>query len=199
MSGSDLAFKVGSSCINGEKLEISLPSQGERFQVKNQFEAFNQTLWGQVKVGYRTTPTSTALQWLQPEQTLAGTHPFLFSQCQATTILILDGIPLLIFSKYAGKESFLKTRILNMNYGRQSTVAPCCRARTPPRSRLPTPPQLLHPANLPHSCQQSGRITLYTREGTRDIVTNNRQGEPQPIEGDKSITKWEQKVRTINM
>merc|ERR1712212_659970 len=67
-SGSDLVFEVGSSCINGEKLEISLPSQGEKFQVK---------------VGYRTTPTSTALQWLQPEQTLAGTHPFLFSQCQA--------------------------------------------------------------------------------------------------------------------
>ena len=103
------------------------------------------------------------------------------------------------FSKYVGKESFLKTRVLNMNYGRQSTVAPCCRARTPPRSRLPTPPQLLHPANLPHSCQQSGKITLYTREGTRDIVTNNRQGEPQPIEGDKSITKWEQKVRTIDV
>ena len=40
MSGSDLAFKVGSSCINGEKLEISLPSQGERFQVKYQFEVF---------------------------------------------------------------------------------------------------------------------------------------------------------------
>jgi len=68
-SGSDLAFEVGSSCINGDKLEISLPSQGEQLQVK---------------VGYRTMPTSTALQWLQPEQTLAGTHPFLFSQCQAT-------------------------------------------------------------------------------------------------------------------
>ena len=45
------------------------------------------TWWHQVKVGYRTTPTSTALQWLQPEQTLAGTHPFLFSQCQAITYL----------------------------------------------------------------------------------------------------------------
>ena len=48
---------------------------------------FNELLhwwWGQVKVRYRTMPTSTALQWLEPEQTLAGTHPFLFSQCQAT-------------------------------------------------------------------------------------------------------------------
>jgi len=33
-SGLDFAFEVGSSCINGEKLEISLPSQGEQFQVK---------------------------------------------------------------------------------------------------------------------------------------------------------------------
>jgi len=31
---------------------------------------------------YRTSPHSTALQWLQPAQT-AGSHPFVFSQCQA--------------------------------------------------------------------------------------------------------------------
>jgi aminopeptidase N len=36
-----------------------------------------------VRIRYRTAPTASALQWLSPEQTLGGKHPFLFSQCQA--------------------------------------------------------------------------------------------------------------------
>ncbi|PFH48207.1 hypothetical protein AMATHDRAFT_196923 [Amanita thiersii Skay4041] len=35
-----------------------------------------------VKVTYGTTPDSTALQWLEKEQTQGKKHPFLFSQCQ---------------------------------------------------------------------------------------------------------------------
>ncbi len=35
-----------------------------------------------VTVSYRTSPNSSALQWLEPAQT-SGVHPFLFSQCQA--------------------------------------------------------------------------------------------------------------------
>jgi len=124
-SGSDLAFEVGSSCINGEKLEISLPSQGEKFQVK---------------VGYRTTPTSTALQWLQPEQTLAGTHPFLFSQCQAIHC---------------------------------RSLLPC---QDTPSVKAPYTASITAPSKL------------------AALMSAIRQGEPQPIGGDRSITKWEQKV-----
>ncbi len=36
-----------------------------------------------VRIKYRTSPKSTALQWLSPAQTSGGRHPFLFSQCQA--------------------------------------------------------------------------------------------------------------------
>ena len=36
-----------------------------------------------VTIRYRTSPDSTALQWLGPEQTAGKRHPFLFSQCQA--------------------------------------------------------------------------------------------------------------------
>jgi len=124
-SGSDLAFEVGSSCINGEKLEISLPSQGEKFQVK---------------VGYRTTPTSTALQWLQPEQTLAGTHPFLFSQCQAIHC---------------------------------RSLLPC---QDTPSVKAPYTASITAPSKL------------------AALMSAIRQGEPQPIGGERSITKWEQKV-----
>ncbi|HEY4001806.1 MAG TPA: M1 family metallopeptidase [Candidatus Xenobia bacterium] len=37
----------------------------------------------QVKIRYKTSPDASALQWLSPEQTAGGQHPFLFSQCQA--------------------------------------------------------------------------------------------------------------------
>ncbi len=36
-----------------------------------------------ITIEYRTSPESTALQWLTAEQTFGGEHPFLFSQCQA--------------------------------------------------------------------------------------------------------------------
>ncbi len=36
-----------------------------------------------ITIRYRTSPEASALQWLSPAQTAGGTHPFLFSQCQA--------------------------------------------------------------------------------------------------------------------
>ena len=36
-----------------------------------------------IRIRYRTAPTASALQWLEPRQTLGGKQPFLFSQCQA--------------------------------------------------------------------------------------------------------------------
>ncbi|MBK9034496.1 MAG: M1 family metallopeptidase [Myxococcales bacterium] len=50
----------------GARLELTLPA-GTRA----------------VRIRYRTAPTASALQWLEPTQTAGGVHPFLFSQCQA--------------------------------------------------------------------------------------------------------------------
>lgn len=36
-----------------------------------------------VRIRYRTSPNASALQWLPPELTTSGRHPFLLSQCQA--------------------------------------------------------------------------------------------------------------------
>jgi leukotriene-A4 hydrolase len=50
----------------GQPLQIKLPARQTR-----------------VRIHYRTAPTATALQWLQPVQTMSGKYPFMFSQSQA--------------------------------------------------------------------------------------------------------------------
>lgn len=50
----------------GQKLEIH-PVAGEQ----------------EIQIAYQTHPEAPALQWLMPEQTAGGKHPFLFSQSQA--------------------------------------------------------------------------------------------------------------------
>lgn len=37
----------------------------------------------QVTIQYQTTPESSAIQWLEPQQTAGKKDPFLFTQCQA--------------------------------------------------------------------------------------------------------------------
>lgn len=38
----------------------------------------------EISINYKTDPEATALQWLTPEQTAGGKHPYLFSQCQVS-------------------------------------------------------------------------------------------------------------------
>ncbi len=52
--------------ILGARLEIAVPAGAE---------------W--IRIGYRTSPQASALQWVSPEQTLGKKHPYVFSQCQA--------------------------------------------------------------------------------------------------------------------
>ncbi|CAD7703430.1 unnamed protein product [Ostreobium quekettii] len=65
-------FSIGSADkVLGSSLTVELPD--------------NLTKGQQVVVGvhFKTSPESTAMQWLEPAQTAGGTHPYLFTQCQA--------------------------------------------------------------------------------------------------------------------
>ena len=55
----------------GQALEIDLP---EDFEPAEEFK---------LEITYRTHPAATALQWLGPELTAGGQHPFMFSQSQS--------------------------------------------------------------------------------------------------------------------
>jgi len=73
--GGKLAHSLGpSDPILGTPLTIALPEHGSGIVVR-----------------YRTSPSAAALQWLTPEQTAGGSHPFLYSQGQA--ILTRTWIP----------------------------------------------------------------------------------------------------------
>ncbi len=52
--------------VLGQRLEVAVPHRLSR-----------------LRLHYRVGPAASALQWLSPEQTAGGVHPFLFSQCQA--------------------------------------------------------------------------------------------------------------------
>ena len=66
-SGANVRFSLHpADPILGARLEVALPTPTEKVYIR-----------------YQTSQTASALQWLAPEQTSDGTHPFLFSQCQA--------------------------------------------------------------------------------------------------------------------
>jgi leukotriene-A4 hydrolase len=65
-TGAEIAFELGpEEPILGRRLRLRLPAST-----------------GKVRLRYRTSPEAPGLQWLAPEQTAGGRHPFLFSQCQ---------------------------------------------------------------------------------------------------------------------
>ncbi|MBB2910503.1 aminopeptidase N [Streptosporangium becharense] len=81
----ELAWELGApDPVMGSRLRIELPEGA-----------------GTVRIAYRTSPGSTALQWCLPEQTADGTHPFLYSQCQtihARSMVPIQDTPAVRFS-----------------------------------------------------------------------------------------------------
>jgi aminopeptidase N len=75
---------------NGTPLEWTLGSEVERFGRPLTIRL--RSVSERVRIRYRTTGASEAMQWLGPEQTAGGQQPFLFTQGQA--ILTRSWIPL---------------------------------------------------------------------------------------------------------
>jgi leukotriene-A4 hydrolase len=76
-AGAPVAFELGpEEPILGQRLRLVLPTGS-----------------GQVRLRYRTSPEAPGLQWLDPEQTAGGRHPFLFSQCQPIHARSLVPVP----------------------------------------------------------------------------------------------------------
>jgi aminopeptidase N len=74
-SGQPLAFTLGEpEPVLGRPLRVTLPENNRSIVIR-----------------YRTSPEAAALQWLAPEQTAGGRHPYLLSQGQA--ILTRTWIP----------------------------------------------------------------------------------------------------------
>ncbi|XP_034843698.1 leukotriene A-4 hydrolase isoform X2 [Mirounga leonina] len=72
INGQEVKYTLGEKqSYKGSPMEISLPIALS----KNQEVV--------IEISFETSPKSSALQWLTPEQTSGKEHPYLFSQCQA--------------------------------------------------------------------------------------------------------------------
>uniref|UniRef100_A0A2K5C3T8 Leukotriene A(4) hydrolase n=1 Tax=Aotus nancymaae TaxID=37293 RepID=A0A2K5C3T8_AOTNA len=72
INGQEVRYVLGErQSYKGSPMEISLPIALSK----------NQEIV--IEISFETSPKSSALQWLTPEQTSGKEHPYLFSQCQA--------------------------------------------------------------------------------------------------------------------
>ena len=81
---------ITSTSINGKKCDFDIVVVegmkpeifGKSLRVMLPSSALSLTTL-KVSIEYSTTPSSSAIQWLPPAQTLGKKHPYLFTQCQA--------------------------------------------------------------------------------------------------------------------
>ena len=75
-------LELEEACVDDQQLEWEFDTSdetlGERLHLKGLAGASSFIL------KFRTSPEARALQWMSPSQTAGGTHPFLYSQCQAS-------------------------------------------------------------------------------------------------------------------
>ena len=85
INGDSLKWFLGErDSILGSRLRIELPEKTK-----------------EISIMYETSPEASALQWLKPEHTTGGKHPYLFSQCQphhARSILPIQDSAVVRFS-----------------------------------------------------------------------------------------------------
>ncbi|MEL7218380.1 MAG: M1 family metallopeptidase [Pseudomonadota bacterium] len=81
-AGNALSFELGKTVEGkGEPLAIELPAT--KLERDAEFAEGGLAPTHRILIEYMSAPEADALQWLSPEQTAGGEHPFLFSQGQA--------------------------------------------------------------------------------------------------------------------
>ncbi|CAK1584714.1 unnamed protein product [Parnassius mnemosyne] len=89
---------------DGTKLQYNTDQHVPNFGSKLSITLGNQYSAGQklvIRIKYRTSPSASALQWLEPNQTSGKKYPYLFSQCQpihARSILPCQDTPAVKFT-----------------------------------------------------------------------------------------------------
>lgn len=88
VEGQDVPFELGDpDPVMGTRLRLQLPAGT-----------------AEATIHFATSPQASALQWLEPAQTDGGTHPYLFSQCQAIharSVMPCQDTPLARFTFHA--------------------------------------------------------------------------------------------------
>lgn len=75
-------MKIGGNDCRYEKSEVLEPfGQALRIEIPEKLRSEDSIFVA--TISYCTSPNSSAVQWLSPQQTKGGTHPYLFTQCQA--------------------------------------------------------------------------------------------------------------------
>nr|KAF6374476.1 leukotriene A4 hydrolase [Pipistrellus kuhlii] len=109
INGQEVKYVLGErQSYKGSPMEISLPIALS----KNQEVV--------IEISFETSPKSSALQWLTPEQTSGKEHPYLFSQCQAIhcrAILPCQDTPSvkLTYSAEVNTTSYSLNRVIHLS------------------------------------------------------------------------------------
>lgn len=82
----ELIVKGVTRSQGGQKLEFNLgeadPDFGSKLTVQLPAAVFDGGKTTKIRVEYETSPSSSALQWLTPEQTAGKKYPYLYSHCE---------------------------------------------------------------------------------------------------------------------
>ncbi len=96
LDANDLAIERVEAHVNGDWITANYELGPDDETLGSRFEIMLPEAADQVRVTYATSPEAEGIQWLSPEQTAGGEHPFLFTQFQpllARTMVPLQDTP----------------------------------------------------------------------------------------------------------
>ncbi|PSN34098.1 Leukotriene A-4 hydrolase [Blattella germanica] len=89
LDSKDLKIKQVTDHGTGQALEYSIGKKtetlGSKFEIKLPSTKDTKI---EISISYETSPESTALQWLKPEQTAGQKHPYVFSHCEVNRFIV---------------------------------------------------------------------------------------------------------------